>query len=102
MSAAASGGAVHFYVYYRVLPTHVDAARAVIARLFTQLEERIGVSGRLLQRQDESLLWMEIYEGVRDVREFERVLAELVAKADFFVHLTPGAERKTERFVAAP
>ena len=100
MSAAASG-AVNYYVYYRVLPTHVAAARAVIAHLFTQLEERTGVSGRLLQRQDESLLWMEIYEGVQDTREFERVLAELLAKADFFVNLTPGAERKTERFVAA-
>ena len=102
MSAADSGGTVHYYVYYRVLPTHVAAARAVIVRLFTQLEERTGVSGRLLQRQDESLLWMELYEGVNDAREFERVLAELVAKADFFIHLTPGTERKIERFVAAP
>ncbi|MEO8740620.1 MAG: DUF4936 family protein, partial [Casimicrobiaceae bacterium] len=99
--AAASGGAVHYYVYYRVLSTQVAAARAVIARLFAHLEERTGVSGRLLQRQDEPLLWMEIYEGVRDAREFERILAELLAETDFAVYLVPGAERHTERFVAA-
>ena len=100
MSVTASGSAVHYYVYYRVLPTHAAAARQTIARVLGQLEERTGVSGRLLQRQDEPWLWMEIYEGVRDGREFDRVLAELLAKADFSAFLVSGSKRRTERFVA--
>ena len=100
MSAAISAGAVHYYVYYRVLPTHPAAAKAALARILTQLEERTGVTGRLLQRQDEPLLWMEIYEGVRDAHGFERVLSKLLAAADFTALLAPGSARKTERFVA--
>ena len=100
MSAATSAGAVHYYVYYRVLPTHAAAAKAALARILAQVEERTGVAGRLLQRQDEPLLWMEIYENVRDGHDFERVLAELLAAADFAAVLAPGSARKTERFVA--
>jgi hypothetical protein len=100
LSAATSEGAVHYYVYYRVLPTHAAAAKAALARIFAQLEERTGVTGRLLQRQDEPLLWMEIYEGVRDAHGFERVLSESLAAADFTALLAPGSVRKIERFVA--
>lgn len=100
MSVVTSTGTVHYYVYYRVLPTHVAAAKAALARILAQLEERTGVAGRLLQRQDEPLMWMEIYEGVRDGRGFERVLSELLATADFTALLAPGSARTTERFVA--
>lgn len=97
-----TGVPVHCYVYYRVRSTHVVAARQAVARLLSTLEQRTGVSGRLLRRQGEPLLWMEIYEGVRDAQAFERELAKLVAQANFSALLAPGSERKTERFVAAP
>src|SRR5258706_11717245 len=56
---------VSYYVYYRVSAAHVTAARQAVAAMLTLLEQRTSVSGRLLRRQDEPLLWMEVYEGVR-------------------------------------
>ncbi len=99
MSAATGASAVHYYVYYRVLPTHAAAAKAALVRILAQLEARTGVAGRLLQRQDDPLLWMEIYEGVRDGRVFERVLSELLDAGDFTALLAPGSARQIERFV---
>jgi hypothetical protein len=101
LSAASSADAVNYYVYYRVLPTHAAAAKTALALILAQLEERTGVTGRLLQRQNEPLLWMEIYEGVRDGRAFERALEELLVAANFAALLAPGSARKIERFVAA-
>jgi hypothetical protein len=92
---------VHYYVYYRVAAAHANAARQAVAALLAQLEQRSFVIGRLLCRQDEPLLWMEVYEGVRDTRAFEAALAELVDASGLAALLAPGATRKTERFVAA-
>ena len=93
--------AVSYFIYYRVAAEHADAAWRTVAALLTALEERVFVSGRLLRRQDEPLLWMEIYEGVRDPAAFDAVLAEVLAGSELAAFLAPGATRKTERFVAA-
>ena len=92
---------VSYYVYYRVSAAHVAAARQAVAAMLTLLEQRTSVSGRLLRRQDEPLLWMEVYEGVRDTVAFEAVLADLLNASGLTALLGPGATRKTERFVAA-
>ncbi len=92
---------VSYYVYYRVAAIHVDAARGAVATMLGRLEQRTAISGRLLQRQDEPLLWMEVYEGVRDTEAFDAILAELLDASKLAALLAPGAARKTERFVAA-
>ena len=92
---------VSYYVYYRVSAAHASAARQAVAAMLTLLEQRTSVSGRLLRRQDEPLLWMEVYEGVRDTVAFEMVLADLLGASSLAALLEPGATRKTERFVAA-
>ena len=96
-----SAATVHYYVYYRIAIAHAADARRTIAAVLALLEQRVGVAGRLLQRQDEPLLWMEIYEGVRDPAVFEVTLAELLAERAFASFLAPGSTRKIERFVAA-
>jgi hypothetical protein len=96
-----SVAAVHYYIYYRVAAEHAAAAQRAIAAVLALLERRSGVAGRLLRRQDEPLLWMEVYDGVRDPATFEAALAGLLAEHDFAAFIAPGSARKIERFVAA-
>ena len=90
-----------YYIYYRVEQAQAEAARLAIKRLFRALEQRTGVTGRLLCRQEEPLLWMEIYDSVRDPYRFETTMAALLADRDFASLLAPGSLRHVERFVAA-
>ncbi len=94
-----SAAPVSYYVYYRVAAAHAEAARHAVAAMLRRLEQRTAVSGRLLRRQDEPLLWMEVYEGVRDTEAFDAVLAELLDASKLAALLAPGATRKTERFI---
>ena len=90
---------VHCYVYYRVDPARAAAARETIAAVLVSIEERAGVTGRLLQRQDEPMLWMEVYESVHDPARFEVMLADLLDTHRFSQFLAPGSTRRIERFV---
>ena len=91
---------VSYYVYYRVASAHASTARRAVAAMLTTLEQRTAVSGRLQQRQGEPLLWMEVYESVRDPGAFEALLADLLEANGFASFLAPGASRQTERFVS--
>src|SRR2546422_458045 len=64
------------------------------------VEDRAGIVGRLLQGVDEPLLWMEVYENVRDPQRFEATIGDLLAARRFAAFLALGSERRTERFVA--
>jgi len=93
---------VSCYVYYRVAPGQATKAREAVAAAFATLEERHGIVGRLMKGVEEPLLWMEIYENLR---EHARVLSELegmLAEHGFAALLAPGSVRRTERFVAQP
>ncbi len=98
---ATSIAPVSYYVYYRVAPAQVVAARRAVTGILKSLEQRIAVSGRLLRRQDDPLLWMEVYESVRDTTVFETALAELLDASGLAALLAPDTARTTERFVAA-
>jgi Domain of unknown function (DUF4936) len=95
-----SSDPVSYYIYYRVSPLQATAARKAVATMLSALEQRTAVIGRLLWRQDEPLLWMEVYEGVREPAAFEAIVAELFATSGLAAFLETGSERKTERFVA--
>ena len=58
------------YVYYRILPEQVAAARAAAREMIDAMRTRSGVEGRLLTKVDEPLLWMEVYEGFGDQAQF--------------------------------
>ena len=90
----------HCYIYYRVAKPHAAAARAAIVAVLHTLEERAGIVGRLFEGKDEPLLWMEVYENVRDTERFEAMLDDLLAARRFAAFLAPGSERRVERFVA--
>ena len=91
---------IHCYIYYRIAAPHAAAARGVIEAVLRALEDRAGIVGRLLQAVDEPLLWMEVYENVRDPERFEATLEDLLTARRFAAFLAPGSERRVERFVA--
>lgn len=91
---------VSCYIYYRVAADYADVAREVIGRVLEALEQRVGIVGRLLHRQDEPLLWMEVYDDVRDAARFEAMLNNLLDQHRFARFLATGSARTVERFVA--
>jgi len=88
----------HFYVYYRVRPSAVDAARAALGRMQLELARSAGVTGRVVVRCDEPELWMEIYENVPDPRGFETALAVLSRDCGLDAQLVEGSGRTVECF----
>ena len=87
---------MYFYIYYRIAPRGSERARQVVAALMLELEQRTGIAGRLLQGADDSTLWMEIYEGVRDAGSFSALIGELLKSLEFETFLAPGSSRVTE------
>ena len=91
---------IHYYVYYRVRAdvSHEDA-EATVRAMQAALERRSGVAGRLMERRDDAVTWMEIYEGVADPPAFEAAL-QIEAEAHRVAHIVePGSARHVERFV---
>lgn len=93
---------VHCYCYYRIVPARAAAAREAVTKAFRVLEERLGMTGRLLQAESDPALWMEVYENVRDPERLEATLTDLLAEHRFSECLEPGSERHMERFIAHP
>ncbi|HRQ57986.1 MAG TPA: DUF4936 family protein [Azoarcus taiwanensis] len=89
------------YVYYRLrADVSSETACARIATMQQAVTERTPVTARLMRRLEDTTTWMEIYEHVTNVREFEAVLAEEVAVARLDDLIEPGSARHIEHFVA--
>lgn len=92
---------VSYYIYYRV---RTDISRAIavaaIGRLQAALTHRAGVTGRLLQRDDDPQTWMEIYDNVSDAAAFDAALREEVEAARITSLLADDGKRHVERFVS--
>lgn len=87
------------YVYYRVQPELAGDARQSVEHMLAALRAEDGITGRLLCKCDEPMLWMEVYEPVPDLAAFERLLMQSVARADLDRFLAPGSVRKLECFL---
>lgn len=87
-----------YYIYYRVDAAQVTACTAAVSKLLADMQQRTGISGRILKKRNEPLLWMEIYEHVGDESAFEWELAEAVAAAGILPLLQAGGGRHTECF----
>ena len=86
------------YVYYRIHDGTQSAARVAVSKIFTALRQSVDVGGRLSQRVDDPLTWMESYLEVADITAFEPALSRAVAAS----HLPEcvNGERHIEHFVA--
>ena len=84
---------MNYYVYYKLEPGRVEAARALVNELFQIAKERFGVHGRWMRRRDDPATYMEVYEGVQDEAGFEALMQQEGARV--------AANRRLERFVSA-
>jgi hypothetical protein len=90
--------ACSYYIYYRVAPDKAGACELKIKELLAKVERATGITGRLLKKRGEPLLWMEIYENVSDDATFEWELAEIADRLRIKDDLVPDTTRHVECF----
>lgn len=90
--------AYSYYIYYRVAPDKAEDCEVRVLELISALKERTGVAGRLLKKRSEPLLWMEVYENVRDDAKFELELEHAAAEQKIAECLQEGSGRRLECF----
>ena len=84
---------MNYYVYYKLDPGRVEAARVLVNQLFQIVKERFGVHGRWMRRRDDPATYMEVYESVKDEAGFEALMEQEGTRV--------AANRRLERFVSA-
>jgi len=89
------------FVYYRVSKTHTGDASIAAQRITELMRERTGVSARLMKKVGEPLLWMEVYEGVRETGGFLSALQTCTEKAGLEHYLQADSTRHVEMFECA-
>jgi hypothetical protein len=84
---------LNYYVYYKLDPQAVPAARSRVNELFEKIQKQFGVKGRWMRRRDDPTTYMEVYEGVKDEAAFEAVMETEGPRV--------APNRRLERFVSA-
>ena len=92
--------AYSYYIYYRVAPERAEACELRVLELFSSIKESTTIAGRLLRKRKEPLLWMEVYENVRDDAKFELELAQTSSQLKVAECIQEGATRRVECFEA--
>jgi len=92
--------AYSYYIYYRVAPAHAENCELRVLELFSSLKQSTTIAGRLLKKRSEPLLWMEVYENVRDDAKFELELAQATVRLKLAECLPEGGSRRLECFEA--
>ena len=90
--------AYSFYIYYRVDPAKAGACEPRVRELLVLMRKVTGVQGRLMVKEGEANLWMEVYENVADESKFQWELAEAAGKLKIQEYLQPGTGRHVECF----
>jgi len=90
--------AYSYYVYYRVDRERAAECEQAVLELLNAMKQATGVRGRLLKKRAEPLLWMEVYENVRDDAKFESQLAEAVTRLRLNDCLQGDSSRRVECF----
>jgi len=89
------------YVYYRVAESCEDDASVAARRIAESLQERTGVSTRLMRKVGEPLLWMEVYDGIRETELFLSSMQDSLEQVGLNNYLQVGSERHIEMFQCA-
>ena len=90
--------AYSFYIYYRVDPAKAGACEPRVRELLVLMRKVTGVQGRLMVKEGEANLWMEVYENVSDESKFQWELADAAGKLKIQEYLQPGTGRHVECF----
>lgn len=89
---------LQYYVYYKIDPAQVEALRAMVDALFSEVRSATGVQGQWQRRRDDPSTFMEIYADVPSDCDFDAAL-QAALQVVGFSRLVP--ERVTEVFRCA-
>ena len=89
-----------YFIYYRVSADRAKACEARVLDLFSTVKQATNVTGRLLRKRREPLLWMEVYDNVRDNAKFALELEQAATQLKVAECLQEGETRKSECFEA--
>lgn len=92
--------AYSYYIYYRVGTAQAEPCEARVLELFSAVKQSTNVAGRLLKKRSDPLLWMEVFENVRDDAKFELELERAALELKIGACLQEGSTRRTECFEA--
>jgi hypothetical protein len=92
--------AYSYYIYYRVGAAQAETCEARVLELFSVLKQSTNIAGRLLKKRSDPLLWMEVFENVRDDAKFELELERATLELKIGDCLQEGSVRRTECFEA--
>jgi hypothetical protein len=92
--------AYSYYIYYRVNSADAAGCEARVLQLFTTVKDSTGIAGRLLKKRSDPLLWMEVYDSVRDDAKFELELQQAASQLKIADCLQEGSTRRAECFEA--
>ena len=92
--------AYSYYIYYRVNAADAQTCEARVLQLISTLKTSTSITGRLLKKRSDPLLWMEVYENVRDDAKFELELEQTAAQLKISECLQEGSTRRAECFEA--
>ena len=88
-----------WFVYYKLDAAAAREAEPSVRRMQAQIARRSGVRPRLMRRCDDAgplVTLMEVYEGIAQPQEFERLLADAVLDAG--LPAAAATQRRAERF----
>lgn len=89
------------YVYYRVAPERVAEASVAARETIERMRQCTGITGRLMTKVDEPLLWMEVYEDIANRSAFLDAMRRCVERSAISRWLDGDHRRHTEMFQAA-
>jgi hypothetical protein len=92
--------AYSYFIYYRVAADRAETCEARVLELFSGLKAATNITGRLLRKRSDPLLWMEVYENVRDDAKFELELEHATVQLKLAECLQEGVTRRSECFEA--
>ena len=92
--------AYSYYIYYKVNSASAQACEARVLQLISAVKQSTGIAGRLLKKRSEPLLWMEVYDNVRDDAKFELELEQTTGQLKIAECLQEGSTRRAECFEA--
>ena len=92
--------AYSYYIYYRVNAANAQGCEARVLQLISTVKESTGIAGRLLKKRSDPLLWMEVYDNVRDDAKFELELEQTTSQLKIADCLQEGSTRRAECFEA--
>ena len=88
------------YIYYRVRADHTLPAEAAARAIISAVADHCSSAGRLLQKIDDPLVWMEVYDEVADAEALSRALTDAATESGIERHLEAGSSRHVEKFTS--